>query len=348
MWNVIKPEVVEFGGDFARTANAPVDVQPGGRIAAACPELVRSTMYPPGPAIDRDEAGTSFAAPKVSHIAASLQRLLPQQPALLYRALIAQSARWPAWAEEMLAELRRPDIAAERRDQLISEVSRVVRFIGYGVPDQERATVNSDHRTTLITGTERAIKARECHAYQVPVPAELRRQADEFDVRIDVSLSYVAEPRRTRRHLRHYLSTWVNWKSSKLGEGVDRFQLRALKDDAAEDANPLPGEVFPWTLHESSTWGLVRDTKRSSGTLQKDWAVVKSNTLPDHFCIAVVGHQGWSKDPDATARYSLAVTFEILGQEIPIYEPIRTAMLELQAQIGAVEIEDELEVEIAE
>ena len=348
IWGVIKPEVVEFGGDFVRTGNTPADVQPGGRIAAACPELVRSTMYPPGPAIDRDEAGTSFAAPKVARIAATLQRLLPEQPALLYRGLIAQSARWPSWADDMLEELRRPDVTSERRDELVADVSRAIRFIGYGVPSEERATTNSDYRTTLITDGETAIRARECHVYQVPVPAALRAQADEFDVRVDVSLSYVAEPRRTRRNLRRYLSTWVDWKSSKLGEGIDTFRLRAMKDEAAEDAAPLPGQVFPWALHESATWGLVRDTKRSSGTLQKDWAVVKSNMLPEQFCIAVVGHQGWSRDPDSAARYSLAVTFEVLGQEIPIYEPIRTAVLELQVQLGAVEVEEELEVEIGE
>jgi hypothetical protein len=92
---------------------------------------------------------------------------------------------------------------------------------------------------------------------------------------------------------------------------------------------------------------LIRDTKRNSGTLQKDWAVVKSNTLPDHFCIAVVGHQGWSHDPDSGARYALAVTFEILGQEIAIYEPLRAAVIELQTQVEA-EIETEAEVEINE
>ena len=244
--------------------------------------------------------------------------------------------------------MRRPDVTSERRDELVADVSRAIRFIGYGVPSEERATTNSDYRTTLITDGETAIRARECHVYQVPVPAALRAQADEFDVRVDVSLSYVAEPRRTRRNLRRYLSTWVDWKSSKLGEGIDTFRLRAMKDEAAEDAAPLPGQVFPWALHESATWGLVRDTKRSSGTLQKDWAVVKSNMLPEQFCIAVVGHQGWSRDPDSAARYSLAVTFEVLGQEIPIYEPIRTAVLELQVQLGAVEVEEELEVEIGE
>ena len=44
---------------------------------------------------DRDEIGTSFAAPKVAHIASRLQRVLPDESCLLYRVLIVQSARWP-------------------------------------------------------------------------------------------------------------------------------------------------------------------------------------------------------------------------------------------------------------
>ena len=346
IWNVIKPEVVEYGGDDVRTANDPPDVQPGGRIAEACPELVRSTMFPPGPPFDRDETGTSFSAPKVARIAAQLQRLLPDEPALLYRALIVQSARWPNWAEAQLEELRRldPRRDQDRRDYLIDQVSQIIRCIGYGIPDQDAACTNTDYRSTFITSGEALIHARECHVYQVPIPPELRGPADEFDIRVEATLSYVAQPRRTRRNLRRYLSTWVDWKSSKLGEGINDFRVRALKEEE-NDGEPLPGSVLPWTLHEKSDAGWVRDTKRNSGTVQKDWAVIKSNTLHDHFCIAVVGHQGWSHDPDSAARYSLAVSFEILGQEIAIYEPLRTAVLELQAQVET-EIEDEAEVEI--
>jgi hypothetical protein len=348
IWNVIKPEVAEYGGDDVRTTNVPPDVQPGGRIAAACPELVRSTMFPPGPPFDRDETGTSFSAPKVARIAAELQRLLPDEPTLLYRALIVQSARWPAWAEALLIELRQLDTRRDhvRRQQLLDQASQIIRCIGYGIPDQEAATVNTDHRTTFITNGETLIHARECHIYQVPIPPQLRGQADEFDIRIEVTMSYVAQPRRTRRNLRRYLSTWVDWKSSKLGEGINDFRVRALKEEE-NDAEPLPGSVLPWTLHEKSDAGSIRDTKRNSGTVQKDWAIVKSNTLPDHFCIAVVGHQGWSHDPDSAARYALAVTFEILGQEISIYEPLRTAVIELQAQVET-EIEEEVEVEVNE
>lgn len=74
---------------------------------------------------------------------------------------------------------------------------------------------------------------------------------------------------------------------------------------------------------------------------------MRSNTLPDHFCIAVRGHQGWSRDPDSTARYAVAVTFEIVGKEIGIYDPLRIAVLELQTQIATeVEVNVEAEVEV--
>ena len=346
IWNVIKPEVVEYGGDAARTSNAPPDIQVGGVIPAACPNLVRSTLHGPGPAADRDTVGTSYATPKVARIAAQVQRVLPAEPALLYRALVVQSAQWPAWAEDMLSRLRNPppNMPLAEKQDLLTASSNAFRCLGFGLPDEARATTNTDHRTTLITSGEIGIHAGECHVYQVPIPAELRQQADEFDIRIDVTLSYVAQPRRTRRNLRRYLSTWVDWKASKLGEGLHDFRVRAMKDASNGDA-PLPGTTLPWVLHEKPQDGLIRDFKRNSGTVQKDWAVVRSNSLPDHFCIAVVGHQGWSHDPDSTARYALAVSFESLGGEITIYEPLRVAIAELQAQTEA-EIDAEVEVEV--
>lgn len=346
IWNVIKPEVVEYGGDAVRTANNPPDVIVGSLVPGVCPELVRSTMYPPSPATARDEAGTSYAAPKVARIAAAVQQVLPDEPALLYRALVVQSAQWPEWAETVLNQLRSPDARrdAAGRLALLDQAGEIVRWIGFGIPDTSRATTNTDHRTTLITSGTTPIHARECHIYQIPIPFELRGTADEFDIRIDVTLSYAAQPRRTRRNLRRYLSTWVDWKSSKLGESLDSFRIRCLRE---EDQLPAAtdGSVLPWTLHEKDSDGLIRSARRNSGTVQKDWAVVKSNALPEHFCIAVVGHEGWNRDPDATAQYCLAVTLEIQGQEIVIYDPLRVAVEALEAEIGEIEAEATIEVE---
>lgn len=54
-----------------------------------------------------------------------------------------------------------------------------------------------------------------------------------------------------------------------------------------------------------------------------------------------MGHEGWSKDPDSEARYALAVSFEVVGREIAIYDGLRVAIEELQA-----ELETEVEAEV--
>jgi hypothetical protein len=344
LWNVIKPEVAEYGGDDVRSHEGN-NTQTGAQVAGACPELVRSTAFPPGPAYNKDESGTSFAAPKIARIAAALNRILPDQSALLYRALIVQAARWPVWAEAKIRQIAQLANGEDDplKDSLIVEVSDLIRSIGYGIPNEERATSNTDFRVTAITDDSMPIHAGECHVYQVPIPEQLRAQGQEFDVRVDVCLSWVAQPRRTRRNLRRYLSTWVDWKSSKLGEGMKDFCARALKfpEEAAEG---IVGSVLPWTLHKNPDHGFIREVKSSSGTVQKDWAIVKSNMLPDHFCIAVVGHEGWSRDPDSTARYALAVTFEVVGQELAIYEPLKVAIEALEAESG-IDLEAEAEIE---
>lgn len=323
LWNSIKPDVVEFGGDLLLDGADPprVVIRP-----AACPDLVRATLHEPGPAHDRDAVGTSFAAPKVAHLAAHLQALLPDEPTLLYRALIAQSARWPAWTSG--------------RDSLM-----VLRHLGFGLPDLDRATYNSLYRVTLITHGVRRIGARVAHIYQVPVPAQLRNPGKDCRIRLDVTLSYAARPRRTRRPLRSYLSTWLTWMVSYRGESLESFEGRALSD-----AEPVAGtdrEVIDWCLREQGNWGDVPGTHRGNATLQKDWAYLSSYHLPESLCLAVVGHRGWSHDPADAAKYALVVTFEAVNRDMEVYAPIRAAverLPQMETQLEVVGSEVEVEV----
>lgn len=320
IWQTIKPEVVEYGGDLTVDSGSPPNVTYHEQV---CPELVRSTLDK-GPAVGCDTVGTSYAAPKVSHIAARLAGELPSESCLLYRALIVQSARWPAWTNPLTSQ----------------DKFNVLRQIGYGIPDVERALGNNPKRITLITRGEQTIKAREAHVYQVTIPERLLSQGDELEILVEITLSYKAQPRRTRRNRRKYLSTWLDWDCSKKGEDPQQFLKRILKDyDAPEDISKGEG-LFTWTLGKQSNHGAIKNVSRSAGTLQKDWAVVKSFQLREAFCIAVVGHQGWNNDPEAYAPYSLVVSFEALNSEIPLY----TEFVEAQ-QVG-IEIEEQVRVSV--
>ena len=306
MWQCVKPDVVEYGGDWTHNSNDPAQFI---KEPQNCPDLVRATLGGGGPEKDRDNLGTSFAAPKVAHLAAKLQALLPDEPTLLYRALIAQSARWPRWAE----------MSQEKAD--------IVRHIGYGVPNEERATSNSPHRITLITSGSQQIKAGQAHLYDVPIPQSLKDVAAEFDIRIEVTLSYAARPKRTRRSHRSYLSTWLDWDASGKVETSESFRKKIFKGQ--EDSRTEKEGTIKWHIGKKINVGDVRGTSRNFSTLQKDWAVVKPYDLPEVFSLAVVGHQGWDRDPDAFAKYALAITFEVPGQEITIYEEIRASVQQL-------------------
>ncbi len=109
------------------------------------------------------------------------------------------------------------------------------------------------------------------------------------------------------------------------------------KYEAPEDSEK--GEsIFKWMLGKQNNHGKIKDVSRSAGTIQKDWTVVKSFELTEAFCIAVVGHEGWNNDPDATAPYSLVVSFEAVAANIPIYAPFVEAQIEL-------EVEQEVEIQ---
>lgn len=312
IWNSIKPDVVEYGGTWVKNkegSDVLLTTPP-----EVCCELLRTS--PEGAAYSKDAIGTSFSTPKVTYIAAEIQKLYPNAPALLYRALIAQSARWP--------------IDVNRKFTCVQDI---IRHVGYGLPNVIRATQNDEYRITLVTEETLFLLGGESHIFKIPIPDELSAIGEDYDIRIDITLSYSAKPRNTRRTHSRYLSTWLDWRCSKVGESLESFSKRILKTGAAvnDEGN------FSWIIGEQSNYGQATDFSRSYNTLQKDWTIVKSNQLTDSFCIAVRGHKGW--DGNLPAKYSLVVSFEAVNQDIEIYENIRSLV-----EIELNNIEQEIEL----
>ena len=319
--------MVEYGGDYViDSTNLPSFTTP----EVVCPQLVRSTRDG-GKSVSSDNIGTSFATPKVTHIAAALAAAFPEENTLLYRALIIQSARLPNWTNESPKKLYQG-----------------IRMMGYGLPNLERALGNMPNRITFKTAENERICARKAKVYQVQIPEEILRQGEGFEILVEVTLSYVAEPRRTRRHHRKYLSTWLDWKCSNQGEDPERFLGKVLQEYDAPDDAERGDSGFKWTLGKkqfkpdanglrrpTGIDGIVKEISRSNGTIQKDWAIVKSYDLREGFCIAVIGHEGWNKNPEATVPYSLIASFEAVNSEIEIYDSFVKVQqtLEVQEQV---------------
>ena len=314
IWDSIKPDVVEYGGthiinkrDNTLTTNEEV-----------CPDLIRTS--PQGPAHARDGIGTSFAAPKIAHILGAIQRELPSAPALLYRALLAQAARLPKDFSQM---------SREQKQMLI-------RQMGYGLPDIERATQNNDFRTTFITTQSIEIGMKEAHVYSIYIPDSLRNIGDDYNILVEITLSYAAKPRRTLRRIKHYMSTWLDWICSKIGETEDTFRQRLFETDTSIQDDG----AFNWAIRERDDWGDLKGFNRKAQTLQKDWCTLRSSQLSDAFCVAVRGHEGWGSL--YKAKYALSVSFEAIDQNIEIYNPIRLCN---QVEINVKDTEVRIEIE---
>ncbi len=311
IWNTIKPDVVEYGGGLVGSKLNPIIVNDN---EATSSELVRSTLGG-GIAYGRDATGTSFAAPKVANIAAQLQKLYPNESANLIRAFIVQGARLP-------------------NEYFQSPTSESMLQLGYGIPSLERVTTNTEHRITYYnTGR---IKAEEGHVYTLRLPNELLRPENDFDILVEVTLAYTAKVRRTRQKLKSYLSTWLDWTSSKLGESKSDFEKYALKltdeggneKDYDHTRNALTS--IKWKLKEKTNIG-VNLLSRNLSTVQKDWAVIKSNVLSNEISFVVRGHKGWDRTKEEVP-YAITVSVEILGKNISIY--------------NIIQIENEVEIEI--
>lgn len=311
IWDSIKPDVVEYGGtniinkgDNSLTTNEDV-----------CSDLIRTS--PQGPAHARDGIGTSFSTPKVTYIAGAIQKALPNAPALLYRALIAQSARYPKDISRMTKEQKK----------------MLMRQMGYGLPNVERATHNSKYRATFVTPTIIEIGAGEAHIFPIHIPESLREVGDDYNILVEITLSYAAKPRRTRQGLRGYLSTWVDWICSRIGEDESIFKQRVFETDKSiqDDGS------FKWAIREQGNWGDFKDFSRKGQTLQKDWCIIKSNQLNDVFCVAVRGHKGWGSL--FRAKYALAISFEAVDQNIELYEKIRLENINVEVNADEVRVE---------
>ena len=148
-------------------------------------------------------------------------------------------------------------------------------------------------------------------------------------------------PRRTRRRVRGYLATVLDWDVSKKGESSSSFRNRIFNDGdiTAQDGD----SIFTWVLRDRSDYGLIQGASRQNSTLQKDWCYIRSHELPPDFCIAVVGHPGWDPSPETKAKYAMAVSFEAVNADLKVYTPIRLA---LEAQVP-VEVEQRIEVDTA-
>jgi hypothetical protein len=246
------------------------------------------------------DVGTSYAAPKVAHIAAQLYRTFPNASANLIRALLVASAIVPEQANSLMEPLG---------------TDAVVRVCGYGRPNLSLAQNSDEARVVLYAVSE--LNFDNFHIYEMPIPDEFIQE--EGTRRITITLAYDPPVRHTRFD---YLGVKMSYRlirGKTADEVAEAFRSRTREEGSVDR---LSSTSFDCSMTPSPT-------VREGGTLQKGIFTMHRRPSIDYgdtYYLVVRCERKWARDEHAPQRYAAVAVIEHSAQ-INIYNTIRQRVM---------------------
>lgn len=320
----IKPEVLFEAGNMLADAADFCGWSPSVSLLSAGNDVVAEPLTP----IWATSAATGMAGNFLGQLEAALPGLWPET----YRALTVQSADWPAPIKGALVG-RGAHWSSGRAVATKGAKQKLLRRVGYGVPDVSRAIASAMNDLTLTAQAElqpfalsqdgRSAVYNDMHFYDLPWPREALQHLENTVVTMKVTLSYFIEPNLTGRAATRpdtYRSFGLRFRIKKRGETTEQFRARV---NAAQDheGDAADGEADYWLLGPNAI---------SAGSLHCDLWRGHAVDLALHDAIAIVPVGGWWKShlgqrrATDRCRYSLTVTISAPGQEIDLHSEVMT------------------------
>lgn len=264
---------------------------------------------------------TSAAAALAAHLAAKVQTHYPEYWPETIRALMVHSAKWTDAMKTRFAPFNTKD-----------QYRQLLRYCGYGVPDEETLFWSSRNELTLIAQDalqpyfkdKSTVKTRDINLHSLPWPTEVLRDLPaNTRVEMKVTLSYFIEPNPGSRgwvNKYRYASHGLRFDVRRSLESLEQFKQRinqlARDEEYNSQAQPESGE---WKLGEKL---------RSLGSIHSDTWHGSAAELAERGYIAVYPVLGWWKERanldrwGKQARYTLIVSIKTPGVETDIYTPV--------------------------
>lgn len=316
----LKPEIVMEGGNVA------VD---NSGFATECDDLsLLSTHYQPHTQLFNCFRMTSAATSQAANFAAKIQSSYPDYWPETVRALMVHSAEWPVSLKQQFAQ-----------NESKTEIKKVLRACGYGVPNLERALYSASNSLTLISQAEiqpyevniktkdgkrtKEYRTRDMHIYDLPWPKDVLLAKHDMQVKMRITLSYFVEPgpgeigwKDRYRYSSHALRFDINSPGEAKDHFVQRINMAARDDD----------EGHPGTNSASDHW--VIGQARNKGSIHSDIWQGSAAELADSHHIAIYPRIGWWRERNhlgkcaSRTRYALIVSIYTPEQEVDIYTPV--------------------------
>lgn len=252
---------------------------------------------------------TSAATALAARLAARIQSANPDISPLSVRALMIHSA---AWTNEMMSLGNKP--------------ADIMKYCGYGVPDERKAMVSNDKHATFIVENELVPfnedgTYKEMHFYALPWPREVLEQMHDESVKLRVTLSYYIEPSPS------FKSDYAKYRLASAGLCFDVNTPGETREQFIARNNKKQ-EVQEKSKNDTNRW-KVGIKLRSNSSVQSDWFECTARELAACNEIAIFPQNGWWKfrkiaNVHNRIKYSLVVSIETAETEI--YNAVRIAV----------------------
>lgn len=321
-WGVdgsIKPDLVDFAGDlFFDRGHIPTNQ--AGNVGIP---TTNKNFAPPEGRLLHTVSGTSFAAPRVSNIAARLFSEFPNGSSNLIRALLANSAQIPKARPE-------PFTGKEVWDD------EILRIYGYGQPDFERARWSASNEVLLLEDDTIGIDTFQI--YTIPsLPPEFT--TTKGTGAISVTLAFDPPTRHTRGD--SYLGVtmeFVLFRNLPPGAVADVTRAWSMEERETREDKTLPSLK---SIHTQGGPPVRMDlkpgvTKRNKGTLQRGVVNIKGASWQyDHspLVLAVKCQRKWAPLEITDQRFAIVVSvaheepsldlYARISQQARLYQRVR-------------------------
>lgn len=269
---------------------------------------------------------TSAAAGVAGNFLGRLQAALPDHWPETHRALTIDSAAWPQPIRKQLIGR-----GAHWKTGRKGQKQKILREMGYGVPDIGRAILSARNDVTLIAEAEIqpfAISAdgrsgifNEMHFYDLPWPKAALEELENETVTMKVILSYFVEPNLTGKAATRpdtYRSFGLRFAMKRRSETTAAFRARV---NAAQEKDDSDAGT------EADCW-LLGPKAIQAGSLHCDLWRGHAIDLAGHDRIAVYPVGGWWKShvgqrrATDKGRYALVISISAPGQAVDLYAEV--------------------------
>lgn len=307
---MIKPELVDFGGDLIIDRQKVIDNDIGTAILTLNKNFQGSSLF-------RGCCGTSFSAPRLSNLAARLFTKFPDATSNLVRALIANSAQLPSEIPDEFNYTKKNDNAENKVKPL--------KIYGYGQPSYNIAAYSTSNYVVLQE--EGSIPVGEFTIYEIPpLPDDFLQT--KGDKRISAALAFDPPTRHTRGD--SYLGVTMEFS---LFRNIDADNLKNAfvkasgKNDHAENLIEISLENLKKQF-KSITVDLFPGTNlRKKGTLQKGEIKISSSNWKydgNPMYVVVACNRKWARETDvASQRYALVVSISHSDARVNLYNSLQ-------------------------